>query len=302
MNLRPLLPAAIILSATLASAAIARQQEAPKPLLQPAPGLSAVDPQLNDTLDRIEAADKTLTNLTAPIRLIRRFPAIQGGGEHTRYGTIFYETKSSGAGQPPLRKFSLKFETLDVRAAEGQEAARREDKQSFTFDGTWLLETREDGKFFVKRRIVAPGVIKDPVRIGEGPFPLPVGQRKMDMLERFNITIVQPLDQAPEKPDALRALLSKCIQLRLVPKVDTPGARDFREIRLWYRATDLMPIFAKTVNLDDSSSEVFLILKDGWDKPVSPAVFSTTPPPAEEGWKGDIIEQVPGNAAPTTTK
>jgi hypothetical protein len=266
----------------------------PTPLLRPASGLSAVDPKVDDALDKIEAADKTLLNLTAPIRLIRRFPAIQGGGEHTRFGTIFYHVQAGPVGQPPLRKFALKFETLDVRGAAGDQPVRREDKQSFIFDGTWLLETRDADKFFVRRRIVAPGIVKDPVKIGEGPFPLPIGQRKADMLERFVITLTDPLENAPEN-ERLRAVLSTCVQIKLVPKVDTPGARDFREIRLWYRMKDWMPIFAQTINLDDSSAEVFIILSGEWDATPAAATFSTMPPPASEGWRGDVVEQVQGN-------
>jgi hypothetical protein len=268
----------------------------PMPLLQPAAGLSAVDPKVDDALDKIEAADKTLVNMTAPIRLIRRFPAIQGGGEHTRFGTIFYSVQPAPAGQPPLRKFALVFETLDVRGAAGEQPVRRDDKQSFIFDGTWLLEMREADKFFVRRRIVAPGIVKDPVRIGEGPFPLPIGQRKADMLQRFVITLVDPLDSAPDNA-RLRQVLAGCTQIKLVPKVDTPGARDFREIRLWYRANDWMPIFAQTINLDDSSAEVFIILGTDWNKPLNAAVFNTTPPSASEGWRGDTVEQVQGNAS-----
>lgn len=275
----------------------------------PAPA-APIDPALGTLLDKIEAADATLVWLNAPIRLIRRFPEIQGGGEHTRYGTIWYaaEPKAKPAPNqptpnqpslpaPPLRRFALGFDTLDIKGGVNLQAVRREDKQAFVFDGTWLLETREAEKFFIRRRIVAPGVIKDPVRIGEGPFPLPVGQRKADMLARFDVTTPDPLQNAPENP-RLRELLSTCVQLRLVPKVDTPGARDFQEIRLWYRKADLMPIYAQTINLDASSAEVFIVLQESWDKPFDTAVFSTVPPKAEDGWKGDVIEQVQGQAKP----
>jgi hypothetical protein len=55
-----------------------------------------------------------------------------------------------------------------------------------------------------------------------------------------------------------------------------------------------MPIYAQTINLDASSAEVFIVLQESWDKPFDTAVFSTVPPKAEDGWKGDVIEQVQG--------
>ena len=282
----------------------------PSPQAQPqSQSNGAVDPRVSMALDRIEAADRELTSLGAALRLIRRFPAIQGGGQQTQYGTISFVVQpaagpaQTGAAQPaaaqpgvappaPLRKFAIKFETRDIPDAAGQ-MRRESDPQDFIFDGTWLLERRHNDKFFARRRMLAPGAGRDPLKIGEGPFPLPIGQRKADMLERFDVTIVDVMDSAPDNP-RLREVLKGCTQLRLLPRVETLGAKDFREIRLWFREPDALPIFAQTINRDDSSAEVFLVNVKR-NEPVAPGSFDTTPPADAEGWKGDVIDQVPNS-------
>jgi hypothetical protein len=277
-------------------------QPAPAPGEQPAPEPSKltevraapaptvpISPELDAFLDRMESADRQLTSLKASVRLIRSQPEILGGGEDRRYGTLSFATQEGAPGQPALRRFAIRFEVLGIMGPDGKEE-RRADLYDVSFDGQWIIERWPEQKTFLRRLIVAPGSGKDPLRIGEGPFPLPIGQRKGDMLARFDISMPGALDSAPTNA-RLRELLGACTQLRLVPKVDTPGAKDFREIRLWFRAADALPIFGQTVNLDGTKAEVFL-LDVKRNEPVDAAVFNTTPPSAADGWKGDVVDSV----------
>lgn len=286
--------------------AIPTAPSAPTPAPTPAASPAEPDPRVSAALDRVEAADRELRTLAAAVRLIRRFPAIQGGGQQTQYGTIAFLAEPAGAtpagsapasaapsgGEPApaKRQFAIRFETRDIPDAAGQ-TRRESDPQDFIFDGTWLLERRHNDKFFARRRMLAPGAGRDPLKIGEGPFPLPIGQRKADMLARFDVSLVPALEGSPENA-RLREVLKDCTQLRLVPRVEVLGAKDFREIRLWFREPDALPIFAQTTNRDDSTAEVFLVNVKR-NEPVAPGTFDTTPPAASEGWTGDVIDQVP---------
>lgn len=267
----------------------------PKPAAEPLPALATdMLPSVDTVLTRLETSDKDLKTLSAAISLIKKLPAIEGGGSEVRYGTLNF---SSGldAAQRPLRKFAINLDTMLI------EGKVRDDKKQFIFDGHYLLETWPTQKQYVRRHIVGADQKKDPLRIGEGPFPIPVGQRKADLLARFNISVVPALESAPES-EQLRRILFTCIQLKLIPKEGTEQAKAFSEIRLWYASADMLPIFAGTANTDGSSNEVFLtsIKKNA---PIPDSTFDTTAPKKTDGWNGeeqdlrDKVEIAPG--APT---
>jgi outer membrane lipoprotein-sorting protein len=253
----------------------------PKPAAEPLPTVAPeVLPSVDSVLTRLETADKDLTSLTAAVRLIKRPPAIEGGGMHVRYGILkFTSGKDAKGGGKPLRRFAIDIDTIII------DGRARDDKQSYTFDGHYLLEKLPKQKQFVRRHIVGDDQKKDPLRIGEGPFPIPVGQRKDDLLARFNVTIVPALESAPDSAN-LRKILFTCTQVKLIPKEGTEQAKAFTEIRLWYRSSDMLPLFALTQNADGSSNEVFLddIIKN---PPVPDSTFDTTAPNKADGWTGE---------------
>ena len=252
---------------------------APKPAPEPLPAIAPeVLPNVDSVLTRLETADKDLTGLTAALRMIKRAPAIEGGGVQVRYGILKFSS-GTDAQRKPLRRFAIDIDTVIV------DGKARDDKQSFVFDGRYLLETWPKQKQYVRRHIVGADQSKDPLRIGEGPFPIPVGQRKADLLARFNITVVPSLEAAPDS-DQLRRILFKATQLKLIPKDGTEQAKAFAEIRLWYANSDMLPVFALTQNTDGSSNEVFL---DDVKKnpPIPETAFNTQPPGKSEGWTGE---------------
>ncbi|MFT3684009.1 MAG: hypothetical protein QM783_03610 [Phycisphaerales bacterium] len=259
----------------------------PLPPVQP-----EVLPSTDSVLTRLETADKGLTSLTAAVSYIKRPPAIEGGGMQIRYGSLKF-TSGTDAKNRPLRRFAIDFEKLVV------DGRAHDDQQSYIFDGHYLLETRPTQKQYVRRHIVGEDQKKDPLRIGEGPFPIPLGQRKSDLTARFDITVVPPLESAPDSTQ-LRRILFNCIQLKLIPKPGTEQAKAFTEIRLWYTADDMMPVFALTHDPSDATKEIFLttMVKN---PPIPDAAFKTDAPSAKEGWNGqeedlrDKVEIAPGD-------
>ncbi len=272
-----LIPAAfcLLLALVLSASAQPPAVKTPAPAAAPAEAQPKL-PTVDDVLTRQEMADKDIKTLSASIRYIKRPPAIEGGGIQTRYGNLLYSTTNDPAGKA-LRKFNITFDQIMF-----DNKLRPKDKTAYIFDGAYLLELDYAGQQFMRKHLVGPNQIKDPLRIGEGLFPVPVGQRKADLLTRFDITVVDPLDNVANN-DKLRELLSQCVQLKLVPKAGGEQAKIFSEIRLWYRQTDMLPIFTQTVNVDGATTEVFLVdIKK--NPPIDPASFVTTPP---AGWAGD---------------
>ena len=301
--------AAVLLAALgLASVAVGTQATVTTPLLQStveiqpampeiarpaatAPATAAADlpkPTLtaDELLSKLETADKDLRTITAQIQYVKQFPEEQGGGSHTRRGVLSFANKDPGltVGKP-RRQFAVTFNELILGTT------RRVEPRSFVFDGAFLVERDEVNKQFFKKRVVAEGSTADPMRIGEGPLPLPIGQRRADIVGRFEVAAVSPLENVPEgeKFAKLRELLAKAHQLKLSPRAGTPQAKDYREIRLWYRGDDFLPVFAQSITPDGSRHEVFLVNVKRNDT-IAPSTFSTIEPDRQDGWTVDVSE------------
>ncbi len=84
------------------------------------------------------------------------------------------------------------------------------------FDGRWYIEKKEATKTVIKREIVRPGEQIDPFKLGQGPFPLPFGQKEAEILEKFQVSCVEPARDDPANTS----------HLKLIPK---PSAEDMAE-------------------------------------------------------------------------
>jgi hypothetical protein len=270
----------------------ARPGEAPVPATPEAPvstGVIIDGMTTDELLSRLESADRGLRTLQARVQRVRTFAEAEGGGTHIWRGDLEFEQRpgtagASGAQTRPERAFAVHF------SREIVDGVVRERSQSYLFDGTWLLELDATTRQFVRRRVVAEGSGADPLRIGEGPLPMPIGQKAADMRERFHVSLVPSLDGVPEgeRFGRLREMLADCWQLRLVPRDGTEMARDYRDLRLWYRRADLLPVFAQTANADATRDEILLI-DHRVNEPIAPGRFSTLPPEGE-GWSGRTEE------------
>lgn len=262
----------------------------PKPADAPkaAPRFKTAD----ELLTGLETADRGLSSLRAQIQYTRDSGRLEGRVQTVRRGTIHYAAKLPGfAGAPadakgPARRgFAVKFNETIV------DGARRDEPREFVFDGEWIVEKYPGEKQFFKRRVVPPGQVADPLRIGEGPFPIPIGQKRKDIQDRFDTTLVDPMDGVPDTQPRTKEMIERAsaYQLKLVPKPGNDEAREFKEIRIWYQEQDLLPRMARTINREDGHAEVVLINLVR-NEPVDPKLFDTTPPRKEDGWQVEVDE------------
>lgn len=239
----------------------------------------------DELLNALEHADADLRSLSAQIRYDRTFEL--QGDRQTRTGRLVFDAgrddaPPAGSGiQPrePRRKFGILFDTLKVGDRLEQ------NPQHFIFDGEWLIEKEPAHKQAQKRQVVPPGEKFDPLRIGEGPFPIPIGQKRDDILSRYNAELVPMDDGIAEDPDlvAFASRLGTAWQLRLVPLPERAATDEFQEVRLWYIGEGkdrLLPRMARTVSRGGDVSVVQLINVEK-NAPIDPALLDTTTP---EGW------------------
>ena len=146
---------------------VAREGDAPWPDFQNAEQL----------LDALETADKDIDRLSAGVRYTKVF-AIAGDAQQ-REGVLRFQIR-------PRKMFEIEFRTLRV----GDEV--HDVQQTFVFNGQWFTEVYPDEKLMIHRRVVPEGEAMDPFDLEQGPFPLPIGQRKDVILERFNASLAPP--------------------------------------------------------------------------------------------------------------
>ncbi|MEO1535497.1 MAG: hypothetical protein AAFS11_08050, partial [Planctomycetota bacterium] len=194
----------------------------------------------DELLDAIETSDQNIERLFARMQYHRLFEL--AGDEQTRLGRLQFVNEP---GDPPVRRFAIAFDQVVI-------ADRREpDGRTFVFDGEWLTERIPSDKLMLKRQVAPPGSGFDPLKVGEGPLPIPLGQAKADILERYDVTMPERMAGIEHRAD--KANLESFItamdapQIRLLPKDDDD---QFEEIRLWYHPseTGVLPCMALTIN------------------------------------------------------
>jgi hypothetical protein len=301
----------IVLAVFLAGHAMS--QEKPNTILiEPAPAQPGQHPQpqtpgviktADDLLIQLETADQDLRSLDADVRYSRVF-GLEGDQQH-RQGKLYYvdsqQRLESGKPAPGARKFSIHFTFLKL----GNQPAMQQD-QIMIFDGEWLIEKQPADKQIVKRQITRAGQGFDPLKVGEGPFPLPIGQRREDILQKFDAVLMPALQDLaatnPAEQKSLEEFVKGSHQLKLTPRQNDPNA-ELSEVRLWYRPDPttgrLLPRLARTLTPQGDISLVQLVnVKVNQTVPAD--VLDTRTP---AGWKEDVqaLPAQPAPVAPPTT-
>ncbi len=234
-------------------------------------------------LDALEHADADLTDLTADLNYVRYFEI--SGDRQIRRGTLKFRSRPR-EGHAPDRRFRVDFSSLEVGST------RRDERRTLIFDGEWFVDAMHADRLFVKRQVVAPGTTIDPLRLGEGPFPLPIGQKKADILAHFDASL-RPAGEGIEFPN-LAEHIAGATQLLLVPKEEG----DLAEVRLWYARDargSLLPRLALTVNQAGDRSFIQLLnVRRNPEVSLAEDEMSTRTP--ESGWE---VQEMPWTDAPT---
>lgn len=264
-----------VLLASLAHAAAPAQTPTPN---EPAP-------------ERIQTADALLTELesahdelsvSADLLHIRHHPQIEGGGVDRRFGKLRARTSKDTSGNPE-RSFRI---DIDQAVIDGR---LDDEKLRFVFTGDTLWEFNELTRTAVERPL-ARGT--DPFSV-TGQIPIPIAQRKADVLGQFSVTLLEwddadwidaqgrTVDAPPD--DGLRDQLEGSYQLLLEPRPGAQSAELYTELRVWYDDDTLLPVFVRKTDTLDAREEFRLTgLVTGTELPAD--TFDTTVP---AGWQLD---------------
>lgn len=199
-----------ILAALIGVSALAADKPAP-------PAKISADSTVDQILDALDARGRDLKSFTADVSLTEGDAAL--ANEVTRRGKVIFQNREN---KPRLR----------VTFVERDTGKRKYDEKiEYLLDDAWLTDRNYDKKIEVRRRVLRPGEKIDLLKLGEGPFPLPIGQKKESVHEQFDVKKVKPAKDDP----------ANTVHVQLTPKPDTSLARKFDVIDVWVDPATNMP-------------------------------------------------------------
>ena len=212
---------------------------APPPVVAPPPGtqdkLTA-----GDLLLLLERSADDLRDFEADLTYYKWDALLEQ--RQIRTGHLIYQVRPADGS----KRFAIIFERLFVGARA------RDHRKHFIFAGGWLVEVDHEMKQFIKRQIVPPGRHFDPLKLGEGPFPLPIGHPRDEVLARFEVAL------AEVPADGLLSKLSGVYGIVLTPKPGTREAKDLARAELFYDRETLLPRGINVVETNDDTKTVLL--------------------------------------------
>ena len=210
---------------------------APSPATTPAPAASSEEPapatdarltrdaELDRILDALDRRGRDLRSLAADVTLTETDAAL--GENVTRTGSFALEIQPDGSARSRV--------TFNDKVANNR---KTQEKIEYLLDGPNLIDRTYRTRTQVTRQVLRPGEKLNLLKLGEGPFPLPIGQDTEEVHRLFEASKVQPEPEDP--PDT--------VHIRLIPRPDSQFADRFNSIDAWVDLADHMPKRIETVD------------------------------------------------------
>lgn len=236
-----------------------------------------------ELLAALEKAESGLATLSADVTRVK-VSAI-GGEDQVWRGKLHYIIdQPATSATPAKRRFAVRFDSLQIGARVHERV------QEYIFDGRVLIERLPEEKLQTERVIVGPGEDFDPMAVGEGRLPIPIGQRASDIEARYDLTLLPAdADLDPDADATLIELTRGAYQLRLIPKTEFAREESFAEIRLWYDKATLLPVLSRTQGHLEEEQET-IVLRNAIKNEPGGVAAKILDPKAPEGWRVQVVE------------
>jgi hypothetical protein len=116
-------------------------------------------------------------------------------------------------------------------------------EEYYAFDGMWYVERNDAGKNVVRRQMARSGEKKDPFELGKGPFPLPFGQARSEILRHFEVSLGGPEKGAP----------ADSLHLHCVPRIQSSMSDEYSRVEIFVDPRLDVPVRIVTERVNDKS-------------------------------------------------
>ena len=193
------------------------------------PGPLPADASADQVLDALDSRGRNLSGFVADVTLTEIDDATQA--ESIRAGRVWYQRR------PGNDRIRVTFD----RRLEGRFA--RAEKVEYLLDGGWLWDRDYKRAIEVKRQVLRPGEKINLLKLGEGPFPLPIGQPKEDVHKEFEVSRGKGGGGDPKGTE----------HVSLKPREGTRLARKFNRIDVWVDRQTHMPVVIEAVDVNETT-------------------------------------------------
>jgi outer membrane lipoprotein-sorting protein len=231
----------IVASLVITGCAVAAEKPPAAPQPQPAPaappaagGAAATaagaplnkDSTVDQILDALDAVGRNLKSFTADVTMKEEDVTL--ANESTRRGKVLFQERPDAQGAAGGgTRLRVVFEKREV----GKRAF--DERVEYLLQDGWLTDRTYDPKRIeVRRQVLRPGEKLNLLKLGEGPFPLPIGQKKESVHEQFDV----------KKPPAGKDDPAGTVHVRLAPKPGTRFAKKFDAIDVFVDAKTHLPV------------------------------------------------------------
>lgn len=220
------------------------------------------DSTVDEILDALDAAGADLQSLEAAV-LLKEMDN-DTGDVTARPGKIVLARQSDDV------RFRASFAGVLVNPQKPSEGLRSERIEYLLRDGQ-LIDRNYHTRTEVTRKLPPSDGKRDLLKLGEGPFPLPIGQSRQEVQRQFEVAEVDPADDSQNEmgidaPEGTR-------RLRLTPKANTDLADDFRWLEVDVRLDTGMPAQVITMSATGSNTQVVDLRNVKLNVPVPPEAF-----------------------------
>lgn len=213
---------------------------------------------IDATLDRLDRLGKSLKDFSADVTLTETDQT--SGAEVTRNGRVLYQALGEGDARIHV--------TFLTRTEDDR---RYDEKIEYVLKDGIFTDRNYDTKTEVRRQVLKPGEKANLLKLGDGPFPLPIGQDKADVHRLFEVTRIPPAADEPKDS----------IHLRLVPKPDTRLKDKFATIDVWVDNQTSFPTRIDAVDSNHTSQQQTVLKNVKTNTGLKDADFDLPP---VQGW------------------
>lgn len=184
---------------------------------------------VDEVLDALDARGRNLSQFVADVTLTEIDESTQL--ESQRTGRVWYEK----------RQGNDRIRVVFDQKAEGR--FMKPEKVEYLLEGGWLVDRDYRRSIEVKRQVLRPGEKINLLKLGEGPFPLPIGQPKEHVYKEFEVTRGDPALGGPKGMP----------HIALKPREGTRLARKFAQIDVWVDPRTQMPVRIEAVDVNEAT-------------------------------------------------
>jgi|GEM_PF-796436 len=228
----------------------ARADDAQIPTTQPT--TLTQDSTLDEVLTALWQRGETLSSLSAKVELKELDPAI--GKETYRLGTLALDRKDGAT------RILVNF------TESGNERRSKEEHNVYLLAGESLIERNYETRKEITHQIKEMGDDTDILKLGQGPFPLPIGQHPDEVRDQFEVALVSDPDLHPDK-----------VGIELRPKPETRLANKIHVIVAWIDPSNQMPVIIETTDANETKTTTSSLTEVKINEGVDDSTFALEP-------------------------